>query len=84
MDEYHKKLCTWYNSYVFTYLPPGIILDLNKSLHNQGVLEQEHIALVYKPVYKPQSSNEGRDEIPAKTEGATTHSDTLTSSEVRV
>ena len=56
----------------------GIVLDLTKSLHNQGVVEQEHISLVYVP-----PNNEERElESPPKTKGVTTHSETVTISEV--
>ena len=57
----------------------GITLDLSKSLHNQGVVEQEHIALVH----SPSAAEEERVQSPAKTQGATTHiSESLTNSEV--
>lgn len=68
---------------VAAYFIAGIILDLNKSLHNQGILEQEHIALVHTPPHDSASLGSGGGlESPAKTEGVSTSSETFTSSEV--
>lgn len=32
----------------FLYILSGIDLDMSVSLHNQGILEQEHVCLVYR------------------------------------
>ena len=62
-------------------LPVGMVLDLNKSLHNQGILEKEHVVLVYDP-------SSAEEEVvlvltdPAKTEGAITCSESVISSDV--
>ena len=75
-------MCSYFHIY-FCYL--GIILDLSKSLHNQGILEQEHITLTHTTDPDVTSiSSEGGFETLAKTEGATTSSGALTSSEVGV
>lgn len=63
------------------YFPSGITLGSDKSLHNQGVVEQEHITLVHSPPLGPGDSG---IQSPAKTEGVTTHSDSFTNSEVSV
>ena len=62
--------------FISSLLLSGNALDLNQSLHNQGVVEQEHVTLVHSP--SPDSGTES----PAKTEGVTTHSDSFTNSEV--
>lgn len=54
----------------------GITLDLDKSLHNQGVVEQEKVTL---GLHAPERGAES----PAKTEGATTHNESMTNSDVR-
>ena len=57
----------------------GITLDLSKSLHNQGILEQEHITLTHNP---PPDSGIVEPGSPARTEGASTSSGSFTNSEV--
>lgn len=59
----------------------GLVLDLKKSLHNQGIQEKEQVLLVYDPpsteddiILKPVD--------PAKTEGSITRSESVISSDV--
>ena len=58
-------------------LSTGIVLDLTKSLHNQGIMEQEHIQLAQDP------GTTDTDEVVlqlsenARTEGAITRSESV-------
>ncbi len=56
----------------------GIVLELSKSLHNQGIMEQEHIVLAHDA-----NATDTDDEVVlqlsenARTEGATTRSESV-------
>ena len=54
----------------------GIALDLGKSLHNQGIMEQEHIQLMFDPVVSPDDVVLQLSEN-ACTEGAITRSESV-------
>ncbi len=62
-----------YHNYILPRL--GVTLDLDQSLHSQGVLENESITLINSP-----QTNIGG--LEAKTEGVTTRSEAKTNSQV--
>jgi len=65
----------------FVSMVTGIVLDMGKSLHNQGIMEQEHIQLTFDPIVSPDAVVLQLSEN-ACTEGAITRSESV-GSEVR-